>query len=97
MAFATRRAAGVVTDIVNGHRQGAVMPLKHHPEGVADKDYVNARFTDHLGKGGVIGGKGSEGFAPLLELTQGIDGNSHRILAFWVDGPGRAGVSALKC
>ncbi len=33
----------------------------------------------------------------LIGDSLGIDGNSHRILAFWVDGPGRAGVSALKC
>ncbi len=78
----------MVHHLIHGYRQGAVVALKHHAERVADQDDINAGFADELGKGRVIGGQGRESLALLLVFPQGIDGNSHRILAFWVDGRG---------
>ena len=67
------------------------MPLKHHAKRVANQDNINAGLTDDLSKGGIVGCQNGESFALLLVIAQSIDGNSHRILALWVDGPDRAG------
>ena len=64
-------AGGVVDHIVEGYRQGAVMTLQHHAEGIADEQHLDAGLTGGLGEGGIVGGQHGDLFATLLEPLKG--------------------------
>ncbi|MCY1554235.1 hypothetical protein D9M68_907950 [compost metagenome] len=68
-------AGGVVGHIGDADRQGAVMPLQHHAEGIADQQHVDAGLAGGLGESGVIAGQHGDLLAALLEALQGGQGN----------------------
>jgi hypothetical protein len=67
-------AGGVVGHIAHADRQGAVMALQNHTQGVAHQQYINPGLAGGLGEGGVIAGQHGDFLAALLEAVQGGQG-----------------------
>ena len=54
---ATGDRAGVVGDVLDGHRQGRIVPLHHHAERIADQQRIDAGAVQHRSKGRVVAGQ----------------------------------------
>ena len=75
---AIRRAAThrlrVVSDILNRHRQGGVMPLYCHPQGIPDQHHIDPFVGKQSGETVVISSNGGEAFFLLFALLQQREG-----------------------
>ena len=67
---AARDAGGVVDDVVDGHRQRAVVALHHHAERIADQHQVDAVGVERAGEAGVVGGQHHQLAAVALGFGQ---------------------------
>jgi hypothetical protein len=65
----------VIGHVLDGDGNGAVVPLQHHAEGVADQHGLGTGFVDEAGEGGVVGGDADELLASGLHLVEGADGD----------------------
>ena len=60
----------VVRHVVDADRQGAVVTLQDHTQGVADQHHLDTGFAFNMGEGRVVGCQANDLFAALLELVQ---------------------------
>ena len=67
-------AGDVVSHIGNADRQGAVMALQDHAQGVADQQHLDSGLAGNLGEGGVVAGQHGDFLTALLEALQGGQG-----------------------
>ncbi|MNT73759.1 hypothetical protein D3C72_2125030 [compost metagenome] len=66
---------GVVGHVGHADRQGAVVTLQDHAEGVAHQQYIHAGLAGSLGEGGIVGRQHGDFLAFELELLQGGQGH----------------------
>ena len=71
----TGHAAGMVDHLVEGHRQGALLPLNHHSERIPHQQDLHPRRIEQRGEAAVVGGQTGELLSRLLHLLQGGEGD----------------------
>ena len=72
LAQAARDAAHVVDDVVDRHRQRAVVALHHHAERIADEQGVHPAVVEQPGEGGVVGGQHGDRLARGVHRLQAV-------------------------
>ena len=70
----------MIGDIFHGDRQGGVVTLYRHSQGIAHQQHINAFIGEQLREAMVVGGNGGKALLFLFAfLQQGNGGRFHNI------------------